>query len=44
MSPLLVCLRLSTPIHRMSQFVQNYRSIALKPPGLIPVFMAGITN
>ena len=44
MSSLLICLRLSTPIHRMLQLVQDYSSIAPKPPGLIPVLMAGITN
>lgn len=44
MSSPLVSLRLSSPIHRMLQFVQDCRSIALKPPGLIPVLMAGITN
>ena len=32
------------PIHRMLELVEDYSSIALKPPGLIPVLMAGITN
>lgn len=44
MSSLSVSLRLSTLIHRMIQLAQDYSSVALKPPGLIPALVAGITN